>query len=421
MYHLEYARDRLGAFVREIEVLEDGDFPHSHSLEALKRMREYFHRRLGYLDRLDEKSNPGLVLQECGNALVAIFEYLPLLGFILRSTNVRNAFEEFRPLLRLAQQLLQGGHGEPVPETFLILSSEWDYSPFVYREIRDLPRFVLIGLPAPESSNPLLVPLAGHELGHVLWAGRKLEESFRAQLDESVLSLVRNRWEEYSRFVNVNGLQAERFVNGELAAYPLLKVTSPIAAKQAEELFADFVGIKLFGGSFFQAFAYLLFPGLFGERSTGYPLVVDRVAYQVKAGQTYGVTAPEGYAALFLEDNAATRSEYEGFLLEIIDTAIGQVVDSLICKAGQLVDDSGVPELETDEERRILQRFKMLVPAEGCKSLGDILNAGWQAYNDPSFWEESPEVSDKRKDILKELILKTLEVMEIDHILGKSI
>ena len=54
-------------------------------------------------------------------------------------------------------------------ETRLILSSEWDYSPFMYDQITDLPSFVFIGLPACESANPLLLPLAGHELGHSVW------------------------------------------------------------------------------------------------------------------------------------------------------------------------------------------------------------------------------------------------------------
>ena len=33
----------------------------------------------------------------CGEALLGLFSYLPLLGFILRSTNVRNAFEVYGP------------------------------------------------------------------------------------------------------------------------------------------------------------------------------------------------------------------------------------------------------------------------------------------------------------------------------------
>ena len=88
-------------------------------------------------------------------------QYTPILGFILRSTNIRNAFEARGPLVRLAQKLLS-------KNTKLIVSSEWQYSPFVHPPIQDLKNFVLIGLPAPESSNPLIIPLAGHELGHAV-------------------------------------------------------------------------------------------------------------------------------------------------------------------------------------------------------------------------------------------------------------
>jgi hypothetical protein len=115
---------------------------------------------------LDVKSHPTVVLQQCGLSLNALFVAMPLAGFLVRSTNVRNAFELYRPLLRLARDLLEPTVTPDQRRTRLVLSSEWEYSPLSYSELPDLPGVVLIGLPAPESSNPLLVPLAGHELGH---------------------------------------------------------------------------------------------------------------------------------------------------------------------------------------------------------------------------------------------------------------
>ena len=70
--------------------------------------------------------------------------HLPLLGFIRRSSNVRNAFEFYGPIVLLARQLLGR-------ETRFIHSSEWDYSPFTYPKLyENLKDFVLIGLPTSE-------------------------------------------------------------------------------------------------------------------------------------------------------------------------------------------------------------------------------------------------------------------------------
>jgi len=76
-------------------------------------------------------------------------------------------------------------------QTKLIVSSEWEFSPFVYRSITGFPGFVLIGLPATESSNPLVIPLAGHELGHSVWERNKLAGYFNSRIRQSILKEVK--------------------------------------------------------------------------------------------------------------------------------------------------------------------------------------------------------------------------------------
>src|SRR5439155_22334513 len=140
------------------------------SKAALDQLRTLFERKLQRLEAFAPGSDLSIISQECRVTLLALYQYLPLLGFILRSTNVRNAFEAFGPFLRLAGDVLEPGIERSQRKTKLLLSSEWDYSPFTYPTIPDLPKFLFIGLPAPESANPLLIPLAGHELGHAVWS-----------------------------------------------------------------------------------------------------------------------------------------------------------------------------------------------------------------------------------------------------------
>ena len=74
--------------------------------------------------------------------------------------------------------------------TRLILSSEWTYQPQVYPEKDFLPSYVLIGLPAPESSNPLLLPLAGHELGHSLWRANNVGDELNLSVVQHVINAI---------------------------------------------------------------------------------------------------------------------------------------------------------------------------------------------------------------------------------------
>src|SRR5687767_11878378 len=149
---LDYSKLRLRAFLEQVQALRHSEFPYQDSKTALELVEALFKQRIAWLDNLEPRSNPEVVKQQCRDALEALFAYLPLVGFILRSTNVRNSFEAFAPIRRLAGSLLANRQEPPVFATIhLLLSSEWDYSPFVYDAIPGLPDFLMIGLPAPES------------------------------------------------------------------------------------------------------------------------------------------------------------------------------------------------------------------------------------------------------------------------------
>src|SRR3546814_3823673 len=69
------------------------------------------------------------------------------------------------------------------PDARLIMSSEWKFVPFTYPMTLDwLPGFALVGGPAPESDNVLIVPLAGHERGHSAWRSTQLKDQLIADL-----------------------------------------------------------------------------------------------------------------------------------------------------------------------------------------------------------------------------------------------
>src|SRR5437016_7626917 len=151
---LETARKRVRAVLDEINRIAQYEFPYKGSEQALQKVKQVFNARLASLNSLTDQSDAGLIRHTCSLGLREVADYLPLLGFIIRSTNVRNSFEVFRPLLRMARAVLEPNlPAGQTHQTELVVSSEWMYSPFVFREVPGLLGFVLIGLPAAESGN----------------------------------------------------------------------------------------------------------------------------------------------------------------------------------------------------------------------------------------------------------------------------
>ncbi len=408
---LAYTKQRLAAFIAEIDHLGDSDFAYAHSRAALDELRRFFAQKLADLEALDPSTDPAIVKQHCTQALRSFFEFLPLLGFILRSTNVRNAFEMFRPLLHVAEQVVEPNQQNR--STKLLLSSEWEYSPLTFTRIPHLPGFVFLGFPAPESGNPLLLPLAGHELGHTVWAARDLGTLLIPTVAQNVVDVVTSRWGDFSRLFSPTYPAAE--LTTRMDAIAIWQVAAQWCVAQAEETFCDFLGFTLFGESFLHAFSYLLAPAL-GARRVDYPKIRERALRLEQLSQTKGATPPAGYTDLFDDDLTPGLTPEQLFLLEVADEAVSLLVGELTNLAEQVVADAGIPAATDAEKRRILDRFRLMVPAEQCQSLGDLLNAAWHASLDDTFWEKSSIPTSRRQPILKDLVLKNLEVMEIERI-----
>src|SRR5713101_72757 len=160
--YFDYTQEKLLSFQNQVKDLLASDFPIPQTQNALIAIQRIFKEDIERLHS-NENSSPEVKKQICANANLRIKKFLPLLGFILRSTNVRNSFELADPLTRLAKRLLQD-------DITFVLSSEWDFSPLTYTfSFQELPDVILLGLPSFESANALVVPLAGHELGHWIW------------------------------------------------------------------------------------------------------------------------------------------------------------------------------------------------------------------------------------------------------------
>jgi len=396
---LEYARTRHEAFVTEIDRLLESDFPHTYPQKALKVIRELMHQKL---DEFKPGYSKPVLSQLCSKNLRLFSIYLPILGVISRSTEVRNAFEIFQPLWRIASSLLDN-------QTILILSSEWDYVPHVYLDIKETPTLIMIGLPAFEANNPLVIPLAGHELGHPVWRRFGLGKQIHPLLDSAIIRTIKKTKREFKAVHNEvvpNDLRAP-------SANKYWTAASGWAIRQAEEIFCDFVGLRIFGSSYANAFAYLMAPTQASQRSFEYPNMKKRAMHLKRAAQAYNITSPRKYSEFFT-DKIGPSDRKAKYLLSLADSA----VDSIIPKLIELADaqlDGKIPRISLSKERMIKKRFLLQVPAERTGGLCNIINAGWAIYNKKGFSAKNGNL-----DVLFEVILKSLEILEVEENLNDS-
>ena len=259
---VETAGCRLKAALQEVDRVKQSEFPYDHSQTALDIVESLLRRHLVNLDQFSDSTPPSLIRNECSLSLYRLFLYLPILGFILRSTNIRNAFEIYSPLLRLSRRILG-------PTTKLVLSSEWEYSPYTYSPITEIQDYVLIGFPASESSNPLLVPLAGHELGHHLWKVEHLSDHYQHDLETKVVAeITQNRWAEYHElFPQFKPVD----LTEDVSAHRTWRPAYTWGILQAEEIFGDLLAVRVFHEAYLHAFIYFSSPGTPGQRAADYP------------------------------------------------------------------------------------------------------------------------------------------------------
>ncbi len=406
MSTIVHARKRLNAVLSEIDRLKQSEFPYAHPRDGLELLDGMFKKQQSVLGKVSPSAPANVTHNACSTSLYQLHVYVPILGFILRSTNVRNAFEAYPLLLRLAQSVMG-------TDTKLIVSSEWEFSPFVYRSMTDLPGFVLIGLPAPESSNPLLIPLAGHELGHSVWETERFSAKFEKQIEDGILGELKgNRWQDYlslypqSKKSDLDG--TDMFVRSTwLPAYTW-------ALLQSEEIFCDFFGLCLFAESYLHAFAYLISPGTSGQRPLRYPNITRRIAHLVDAAKKMAVSVPPGFKSDFADEIEPVEPATK-LLVSIADTVSDSLASNLIRLAQDFAKEKTVPTRNLAQVSDIYDKFrKMIVPTSAQQSLTDILNAGWNCDLEPDLWKNVPQVKPEQRDrILRDLILKSMEVSEV--------
>lgn len=400
---LSSARRRIDAFIEQIDVLAASSFPHDDGKKALAAIRSHFVELRQSL-QLPEGVRQDVVEQLCITLLEEVASYTEILGIILRSTNIRNPFE----LHFVVKKLIARALGQ---ELSLLISSEWSYVPFTYpMNIDQLPGFIMIGTPATEAGNPLLIPLAGHEIGHSAWRVFACAPRYADTVTARVAAELESNRKARDQLIS----------NSPMGELDLARVTDQCAKhvmNQLEEVFCDLFGLYLFGSSYVAAFDYLLGPGG-ADRDLDYPSDSQRIAFIVDAARDLHIRLDETMTGHWTAAKARYNERAAG---EIIDAVTMAMVPQI---KADLFGELARRDLTLPRERvieQVLAAFMRGEPYHERVELGEIVSAGWMRLRelddipgtDPDAGGSAAE--DQRMKACKalaDLVLKTVEVAE---------
>lgn len=388
---LSSAKRRIAAFLEQIDVLAEASFPHADSARVLSEIRERFAEQVELLD-LPPTATDEMADQVCFHVAELISEYTRILGFVLRSTNVRNAFELHFVMKELVEHVL----GQP---TDLLISSEWDFVPFTYPIGIDLlPRAVLLGSPAPESENPLIVPLAGHEVGHSAWRVGDVEDLFNDRVVDAVDAAMAVR-------IGTPANAEEALAHG--AGLGVIRDRcANYVLQQLEEIYCDLIALHLFGSAYLYAFDYLLAPGG-PDHHLEYPSDAERMAILANAAEELGLDVDPGLSDRW------TIASYDGedeAVAQVVDDSVAALVSDMGAHVSDFMATLAFEPPSKAEVDKVYAAFVRRQPYAGTATLGEIISAGWRVLRS----EGDFAGDDDRRNfkVICDLIWKTIEVTE---------
>ncbi|WP_370677336.1 hypothetical protein [Pleomorphomonas sp. PLEO] len=407
---------KLDAIIAQIDKLMLSDFPHPDSETALGIVRTFFEEHRGRLEKAARSGDTESLNRVCVTLNERITQYLPILGFLLRSTNVRNSFETYDAIVHIAKSLIG-------PQARVVMSSEWDASPLAYPlNVSILPGFALIGMPTYQSGNALILPLAGHELGHCAWVDRNLEKVYTTRVDELAWNYITSRWHEFrSAFPEHSHLQPiAAQLRQNMFFMQIIDDITALCLQHVEEVFCDAIGVALFGSSFALAFHYLLAPSHGQMRSLSYPELGVRARFiEQYGGYDLAKVDFTSFEAEFSELPLKFENRSDSFILRCADSIVEILGEHIFQDAQEMVAQTCSMHMPSDlETDNILHMFENSTPARAPKTLADIINAGWKytINNEESFDHARRSLS----DWVSELVLKSVEVLEFRRRSGNA-
>ncbi|WP_342362619.1 hypothetical protein [Terrarubrum flagellatum] len=113
---------KLDHIVSLIDDMIQQEAPFEKIPNALRQIKHVFELYRAKLQRAKKTNEARLTSVVCENINQKIFETISILGFLMRSSNLRNSFEVLYPLEQIARKIIAS-------KVYVLISSEWDYIP----------------------------------------------------------------------------------------------------------------------------------------------------------------------------------------------------------------------------------------------------------------------------------------------------
>ncbi len=231
------------------------------------------------------------------------------------------------------------------------------------------------------------------------------------KIESDIIEEIKQKWSDLKSYF---GGCKEEDIGTDLLARVTWKPARDLTFRQCEETFCDFFGLRIFGESFLYAFAYLIAPQRKGGRSPFYPNNKDRARYLVDASGTFGYAVSKDYDEHF-ENQEEPGPEFpkEMRLLTLADAVRDRMVRDLLAEADKIVDRSKIQQSDESLVEKCCENLTLMVPAENSGGSANILNAAWKGWLDQDFFAD-PTNNERRLANLREVILKSVEILEIE-------
>jgi hypothetical protein len=265
-----------------------------------------------------------------------------------------------------------------------------------------LPSYVLVGGPASESANPLVIPLAGHEIGHSAWKHHDVTSLLEDEFTQSLETLATKHPDEAKLLEEYYGTD----YIGEIRE---------IGFRQIEEIYCDCFGLFLFGEAYAYAYEYYMFPGG-SERSIEYPSDEDRIAYIRQAADWRGIKLPDDVFLGWKSSSEDPNSDPEVELF--VDAAAKEVLPRIFEVVAQLLDSAEAPRPDPDVASEIAKSMARSIPHPSGGNLADIVTAGWRCLRQSAGLGRDED--ERPAETLNEVMLKTIEVAEFYKRVGNA-
>src|ERR1700738_4006246 len=89
----DFCQKKIDSAISTVERLIESDYPHFDSRAALDKILEVYRADRNLLLSIDPSAGHDTVLEHCRRVNVNLVHFKAFLGLLLRSSNIRNAFE----------------------------------------------------------------------------------------------------------------------------------------------------------------------------------------------------------------------------------------------------------------------------------------------------------------------------------------